>query len=219
MALEPFRHVTGAAAPLLVCDINTDMIAPTRRRFEMKSGQKVTEREIDPSALFAPLRYDEQGEPLANFVLNRPGFLDAKILLAGANFGCGSSREQAVWLLADFGIRCVVAPSFGGIFYDSCFKNGILPVTLAEKDIAALSEEAGEGAPSNVFTIDLEKCEIRTPSDRVISFPIAAFRRKALMAGLDDISMTLQLGDVIGEFQDKDRSDRPWIYLAVKAEG
>jgi 3-isopropylmalate dehydratase small subunit len=207
--MKPLRRIEGIAAPLLVDDINTDMIAPTRPRAGM-TASKMAEKEFDPAALFAPLRYKADGEEDASFILNKAGFREAKILVAGRNFGCGSSREQAVWLLAHFGIECVIAPSFGGIFFDSCFKNGILPIALPEADVLALADEAGKASS---FHVDVEARCIRAPSGRELAFDLPEFRRAALLAGVDDIDMTLRRDTELKDFVARDRAQRPWIYL------
>lgn len=210
--MEPLSLIVGAAAPIRLNDVNTDTIAPTRSRAAI-GHTAVVEREFDPAAMFAPLRYDQNGVERPDFVLNRPGFRRASILLGGSNFGCGSSREQAVWLLKDFGIRCIIAPSFGGIFYDSCFKNGILPVTLSTEEVDGLFGEAGEGAPDSIFCVDVARSIVTTPTGRTIGFGLPEFRRSALLAGLDDIAMTLGRESDIDQFQRRDRLERPWIYL------
>ncbi len=212
--MEPLIEIVGAAASLPLNNVNTDTIAPTRPRAQAGPAA-IAEREIDATALFAPLRYDAQGAPRADFVLNRPGFERATILLAGSNFGCGSSREQAVWLLADFGIRCVIAPSFGGIFYDSCFKNGILPVMLPADQIDLLIAEVGAGAPQSIFSVEVASGTITTPGGRKLAFDLPEFRRSALLSGLDDIALTLRGSDAIAQFQARDRAARPWIYLPM----
>ncbi len=211
--MEPLLEIRGPAAPLPLDDINTDMIAPTRPRAHL-SNTKISEREFEAAALFAPLRYDASGAENPSFVLNQPGFRAARILLSGRNFGCGSSREQAVWLLADFGIRCIIAQSYGGIFYDSCFKNGILPVILPTNTLNDLMQEAATGGSEHDFTVSVAERSIVLPSGRAIKFDLPEFRRAALMSGVDDIDMTLSRNTEIAAFVDRDRAARPWIYLA-----
>ncbi len=211
--MKPLIRIEGVAAPLLIDDINTDMIAPTRPRAGMTSG-KMAEKEFDPAALFAPLRYLSDGTENPDFILNRPAFRTAKILVAGRNFGCGSSREQAVWLLADFGIECIIAPSFGGIFFDSCFKNGILPVVLPEENVRALAADAQQAAS---MLVDVEARRIHSGAF-MRNFDLPEFRRAALIAGVDDIEMTLRRDAELKQFVARDRLERPWIYLRTGAQ-
>ncbi len=211
--MEPLLEIRGPAAPLPLDDINTDMIAPTRPRAHL-ANTKISEREFDAAALFAPLRFDASGAENPSFVLNQPGFRAAKIILSGRNFGCGSSREQAVWLLADFGIRCIIAQSYGGIFYDSCFKNGILPVILPANTIGELMQEAADGGGEQFFTVNVAERSVVSPSGKAIKFDLPEFRRAALLSGVDDIDMTLRRSNEISAFVDRDRTARPWIYLA-----
>jgi 3-isopropylmalate/(R)-2-methylmalate dehydratase small subunit len=207
--MKPLIRIEGVAAPLLIDDINTDMIAPTRPRAGM-TASKMAEKEFDPAALFAPLRYLNDGSENPDFILNSPAYKAAKILIAGRNFGCGSSREQAVWLLADFGIECIIAPGFGGIFFDSCFKNGILPIVLPEDEVRTLAGKATETA---TFNVDVAARVIEGPEGSRRAFDLPEFRRAALLAGVDDIEMTLRRDAELKQFVARDRSERPWIYV------
>ena len=197
---EPFTLLRGIAAPLLVDDIDTDTITPMGRVLE--GPRALVEYE------FEPLRYLRDGRPNPDFVLNQPAYRNARILLCGQNFACGSSRETAVWAVAGLGIRCVVAPSFGDIFFSNCFKNGLLPIVLPRAEVEALAAEAAAGE----LTVDLERCEIATPSGRTLEFAVTPFRRRALLAGLDEIDSTLAREPEIAAFQARDRPARPWIY-------
>ena len=201
--MDPFTVVRGAAAPLLLPDIDTDVLAPAH------SG-----RTDLTAAAFAPLRYRPDGSDDPSFVLNDPQFRGAPILLAARNFGCGSSREVAVWALIALGVRCVVAPSFGDIFAGNCMQNGLLPIVLDAATIAALAGEAAGGAP---FEVDLRACEIRSPSGRAVLFSVNPMRRTQLLEGLDDLGLTLRRLDEIAAFQATDRVRRPWIHDAARA--
>jgi 3-isopropylmalate/(R)-2-methylmalate dehydratase small subunit len=196
--VEPFTVVRGPAAPLLLPDIDTDVLAPAH------SGRG----ELAASA-FAPLRYLPDGREDPDFVLNDSRFRGAPVLLAGRNFGCGSSREVAVRALAALGIRCVVAPSFGDIFAGNCIQNGLLPIEL---DPAVLSELAVEAATGESFEVDLYACELRTPSERIVPFEVNPMRRTQLLEGLDDLGLTLRRLGEINAFQATDRTRRPWVY-------
>jgi 3-isopropylmalate/(R)-2-methylmalate dehydratase small subunit len=200
--MERFTTLTGVAAPLPMVNVDTDMIIP-------KQFLKTIERTGLGRNLFDELRYDEKGNERPDFVLNRPAYRGAKILVTGANFGCGSSREHAPWALLDFGIRCVIAPSFADIFYNNCFKNGILAVTLDQADVDRLMEDASQGANATI-TVDLEKQEIIRPDGSRIAFTIDPFRRHCLLNGLDDIGLTLQKADAIAAFEQKQKATAPW---------
>ena len=205
---ERFISVTGAAAPLLRANIDTDALSPSRleKQFGEKGGDNLA------AGLFANWRYEDDVKEIPDFILNRPGFREAKILLAGPNFGCGSSRESAVWALKAFGISCVIAPSFGEIFYNNCFKNGLLPVMLDFDAIKALAEEAAPGAPGALFTVDLETQRITAPSGNPVAFSVPAFRRQGLLEGLDEIAVTMQRQNEIDAFMAQARAARPWAY-------
>jgi 3-isopropylmalate/(R)-2-methylmalate dehydratase small subunit len=161
------------------------------------------------TGLFAELRYDEAGKPKPDFVLHKKPYDTAKILITGDNFGCGSSREHAPWALLDFGFRCIIAPSFADIFYNNCFKNGILPIALPQSEIDKLIDDASRGANATL-TIDLDKQEIRGPDGGVIRFDIDPFLKRCLMEGLDDIALTLEKAEHISRFEEASRLQRPW---------
>ena len=201
--MEKFTTLTGLAAHLPMINVDTDMIIP-------KQYLKTIKRTGLGSGLFAELRYDEAGNALSDFVLHRPPYTDAKILITGENFGCGSSREHAPWALLDFGIRCLIAPSFADIFYNNCFKNGILPITLPQAEIDKLIDDASRGANA-VLTVDLEAQEIRGPDGGAIRFEIDPFRKRCLMEGLDDIGLTLEKADAIEAFERASQAQRPWV--------
>ncbi len=201
--MEKFTTLTGVAAPLPLTNIDTDMIIP-------KQFLKTIKRSGLGKALFHEMRYNEDGSENPDFVLNKPQYRDATILVAGDNFGCGSSREHAPWALLDFGIRCIIAPSFADIFYSNCFKNGILPIVLPEEDVRKLMDDAGRGANATV-TIDLEKQEITGPDGGVIGFDIDPFRKHCLLNGLDDIGLTLQKIDKIEAFENRQKEEFPWL--------
>ena len=200
--MQKFTTLTGIAAYLPMINVDTDMIIP-------KQYLKTIKRTGLGTGLFAELRYDEQGKPLPEFVLHKPPYDKAKILITGENFGCGSSREHAPWALLDFGISCIVAPSFADIFYNNCFKNGILPVTLPQAEIDKLIDDASRGANA-VLTVDLAAQEIRGPDGGVIKFDIDPFRKRCLMEGLDDIGLTLEKAEAIESFEQGHRASHPW---------
>lgn len=208
--MDKFTVHTGVAAPLLRINVDTDAIIPSR---EMKQVSKTGLGE----GLFAGWRYTAPGgrEPRPDFVLNQPVFQAASILLAGVNFGCGSSREHAVWALKEYGFRAIVAPSFGAIFYNNCIRNGLLPLELPEDVIQGLAAATREGAP---LTIDLQRCEVKSPDGAVHRFQIQPALREMLLEGLDPVALTLKLQDRIAAFQAQDRAQRPWIYLDRAAQ-
>ena len=201
--MEKFIKLTGVAAPLPMINIDTDMIIP-------KQFLKTIKRTGLGKSLFFEMRYDDDGNAIATFVLNQPAYRDAKILVAGDNFGCGSSREHAPWALLDFGIRCVVATDFADIFYNNCFKNGILPIRLPQEDVDKLMEDAERGANATV-TVDLETQEITGPDGGVISFDVDQFRKHCLINGLDDIALTMEKSDKIAAFEEKSKAEQPWL--------
>jgi len=201
--MEKFDRLTGVAAPLPMINVDTDQIIP-------KQFLKTIKRTGLGRYLFNDLRFDLDGSERPDFVLNKPAYRDARILIAGANFGCGSSREHAPWALLDFGIRCVIAPSFADIFYNNCFKNGILPVVLPEPEVERLMEEAGRGANA-VFTVDLERQEISAPDGRTVAFEVEPFRRHCLLNGLDDIGLTFEKGPAIDRFEAARAQQYPWL--------
>ena len=200
--MQPFKTLSGVAAPLPMVNVDTDMIIP-------KQFLKTIKRTGLGSALFFEQRTKPDGSENPDFVLNKPAYKNAKILVAGANFGCGSSREHAPWALLDFGIRCVIAPSFADIFYNNCFKNGILPITLPQTEIDKLLDDASRGANAPI-TVDLENQEIRGPDGGVIHFDIDPFLKRCLMEGLDDIGLTLEKAEHIENFETSSRARRPW---------
>ncbi|MGA7455854.1 MAG: 3-isopropylmalate dehydratase small subunit [Methyloceanibacter sp.] len=200
--MQKFTTLTGIAAYLPMINVDTDMIIP-------KQYLKTIKRTGLGSGLFAELRYDEAGKPHADFVLHKPPYDKAKILITGENFGCGSSREHAPWALLDFGISCIIAPSFADIFYNNCFKNGILPIVLPQAEIDKLIDDASRGANA-VLHVDLPNQEIRGPDGGKIHFDIDPFRKRCLMEGLDDIGLTLEKTDAIEAFEGKARIARPW---------
>ena len=201
--MTPFRKLTGIAAPLRMINVDTDRIVP-------KQFLKTIRRTGLGVNLFNDMRFAPDGAEIADFVLNRAPWRDAEILIAGENFGCGSSREHAPWALLDFGIRCVIAPSFGDIFYNNCFKNGILPVTLPGETVAALMDRAEQGSNAR-FAVDLEAREVVPPDGAAIGFEIDPFRRHCLLEGLDDIGLTLEKAAAIDAFEAARRIDRPWL--------
>jgi 3-isopropylmalate/(R)-2-methylmalate dehydratase small subunit len=201
--MEKFTSLTGVAAPLEITNVDTDMIIP-------KQYLKTIKRTGLGSGLFAELRYKEDGSENPDFVLNKPAYRNAKILVAGDNFGCGSSREHAPWALLDFGISCVISTSFADIFFNNCFKNGILPVTVSPDNLAKLMDDAKRGANATV-SVDLEAQEIRGPDGGVIRFEIDPFRKHCLLNGLDDIGLTLKKSTHIEAFEQKSAAERPWI--------
>ena len=202
--MEKFTVLTGIAAPLNMINVDTDMIIP-------KQFLKTIKRSGLGKHLFDEMRFTADGAEVPDFVLNQRAYRNAKVLVAGENFGCGSSREHAPWALLDFGIRCVLAPSFADIFHNNCFKNGILPIALPQAVIDRLMEKAGRGANAT-FTVDLEAQEITDPDGDKIPFEIDAFRRQCLLEGLDDIGLTMQKAAKVDEFEGSQRSAQPWLY-------
>jgi len=201
--MEPFKKLTAVAAPLPMINVDTDMIIP-------KQFLKTIERTGLGLALFHEMRTRPDGSENPDFVLNKPAYKQAKILVAGANFGCGSSREHAPWALLDFGIRCVLAPSFADIFYNNCFKNGILPIPLPQEDIGKLMDDAERGANA-VISVDLEKQEIRGPDGGCLKFEIDPFRKQCLLNGWDDIALTLRNESRISDFEAHRKMESPWL--------
>jgi len=202
--MEKFTKLTGVAAPLEMINVDTDMIIP-------KQFLKTIKRTGLGISLFYEMRYDDGGAERPDFVLNRQAYRNAKILIAGDNFGCGSSREHAPWALLDFGIRCVIAPSFADIFYNNCFKNGILPIVVTHAQADALMDEAKRGANAT-FTVDLESQEIVTSDGRAIPFEIDPFRKRCLLGGLDEIGLTLHKTPEINFFEAEQKAEQPWLY-------
>jgi len=201
--MDKFTVLEGVAAPLKVVNVDTDMIIP-------KQYLKTIKRTGLGKGLFSEKRFNDDGSENPDFVLNKPAYRNAKILVAGDNFGCGSSREHAPWALLDFGIRCVISTSFGDIFYNNSFKNGILPIRVTQDELDKLFDDADRGANATL-TIDLEKQEIRGPDGGVIKFEIDAFRKHCLLNGLDDIGLTMVKKDKIDTFETKVGAERPWM--------
>ena len=203
--MEPFTRVEGIAAPLPMINVDTDMIIP-------KQFLKTIKRTGLGVNLFDEMRYDLDGREIADFVLNREPYRHAGVLIAGENFGCGSSREHAPWALLDFGIRCVIAPSFADIFFNNCFKNGVLPIVLPQETVELLMKEAEE-ADGRPFVIDLEKQEIVRPTGNApVAFDVDPFRRHCLLNGLDDVGLTMQKSREIDSFEGAQKSSQPWLY-------
>jgi 3-isopropylmalate/(R)-2-methylmalate dehydratase small subunit len=200
--MDKFTTLTGVAAPLAIDNIDTDAIIP-------KQYLKTIKRTGLGAGLFSELRYKDDGSPNPDFVLNKPAYAHAKIIVAGDNFGCGSSREHAPWALLDFGIRCVISTSFADIFYNNSFKNGILPIKVSPEDLAKLFDDAERGANSTL-TIDLVAQEIRGPDGGLVKFEIDPFRKHCLLEGLDDIGLTLKEVSAIDSFEKKSTAARPW---------
>jgi 3-isopropylmalate/(R)-2-methylmalate dehydratase small subunit len=201
--MEKFTKLTGVAAPLPLINVDTDMIIP-------KQFLKTIQRSGLGKNLFDEMRYDAEGNENPDFVLNKPAYRKAQILVAGENFGCGSSREHAPWALLDFGIRCVVAPSFADIFFNNCFKNGILPIALPQEEVDKLMDDAERGANA-VLTIDLENQVITGPDGGSIRFDVDPFRKHCLLNGLDDIGLTMEKADAIDAFETKQARAAPWL--------
>ena len=201
--MDKFTSLTGVAAPLPMVNVDTDMIIP-------KQFLKTIKRTGLKEGLFYEMRYAADGQKL-DFVLDRPQYQNAKILVSGPNFGCGSSREHAPWALLDFGIKVIIAESFADIFYNNCFKNGILPIKLPKEDVAKLMDDANRGSNA-VVTVDLEKQEITGPDGGSIKFELDPFRKECLINGLDDIGLTLKQAPAIADFEAKQRLSQPWLY-------
>jgi 3-isopropylmalate/(R)-2-methylmalate dehydratase small subunit len=201
--MEKFTKVTGVAAPMPLVNIDTDMIIP-------KQFLKTILRTGLGKNLFDEMRYDLDGKEIPDFVLNKPAYRNAQIIVAGENFGCGSSREHAPWALLDFGIRVVIAPSFADIFFNNCFKNGILPIALPQSEVDKLMDDAERGANA-VLSVDLERQVITGPDGGEIAFEVDAFKKECLLHGLDDIGLTLQKADRIDAFESKYGATAPWL--------
>lgn len=200
--METFTKLTGVAAPLKITNVDTDMIIP-------KQYLKTIKRTGLGAGLFAEMRFNEDGSENPDFVLNQPAYRKAQILVAEDNFGCGSSREHAPWALLDFGIRCVISTSFADIFYNNCFKNGILPIVVSKADLAKLMDDAERGANATL-TVDLESQQIAGPDGGTIHFEVDAFRKHCLINGLDDIGLTMVKAKSIDSYEQKTAAARPW---------
>jgi len=201
--MDKFTTLTGVAAPLNIMNIDTDMIIP-------KQYLKTIARTGLGAGLFSEMRFREDGTENPDFVLNKPAYRKASIIVAGDNFGCGSSREHAPWALLDYGVRCVISTSFADIFYNNCFQNGILPAKVSREDLDKLMDDASRGANATL-TVDLEKQEIRGPDGGVVKFEIDAFRKDCLLNGLDDIGLTMSKGEKIASYESKVGAERPWM--------
>lgn len=201
--MNKFDKLSGIAAPMPMVNIDTDMIIP-------KQFLKTIKRSGLGVNLFDEMRYDRDGNEVPDFVLNKPQYRDAQILVAGDNFGCGSSREHAPWAIADFGITCVIAPSFADIFYSNCFKNGILPIALPQEQVDLLMKDAEKGSNARI-EVDLEAQTITSSDGEVISFQVDAFKKHCLMNGLDDIGLTLEKAASIDSFESAAAQARPWV--------
>ena len=200
--MKPFNTLTAIAAPLNMINIDTDMIIP-------KQFLKTIKRTGLGAHLFDEMRFTLEGKEIPEFVLNQAPYRKAEVLIAGENFGCGSSREHAPWAIMDFGIRCIIAPSYADIFYNNCFKNGILPIQLPKAVVDELAELA-KSQPENPISVDLEKQEIRA-WNKVYKFELDAFRKKCLLEGLDDIGLTMEKAPKINSYETKAKTERPWL--------
>jgi 3-isopropylmalate/(R)-2-methylmalate dehydratase small subunit len=200
--MDKFTTLTGIAAPMPLVNIDTDMIIP-------KQFLKTIKRSGLGKNLFDEMRYTQDGQEIPDFVLNQPAYRKAEIIVAGDNFGCGSSREHAPWALLDFGIRCVISTSFADIFFNNCFKNGILPIVLPQDQVDILMADAKKGANARV-TVDLPSQTVTTSDGQVFSFEVDPHRKHCLLNGLDDIGLTLEKAAAIDSFEKKVATLRPW---------
>ena len=202
--MQKFTRLTGVAAPMDAINVDTDQIIP-------KLHLRTIKRTGLGKVLFDELRFNPDGTEKPGFILNQEPYRKAEVLVAGDNFGCGSSREHAPWALLDFGIRCIVSTSFADIFYNNCFKNGILPITVSAGELQALMADASD-RENPVLTVDLEAREITRPNGATVSFEIDEFRRECLLDGLDDIGLTMQKMEMIDAFEKAQRERQPWLY-------
>jgi 3-isopropylmalate/(R)-2-methylmalate dehydratase small subunit len=200
--MQKFTTLTGVAAPMPIINIDTDMIIP-------KQYLKTIKRTGLGTGLFSEMRYNEDGTENPDFVLNKPAYRKAEILVAGDNFGCGSSREHAPWALLDYGIRCVISTSFADIFYNNCFKNGILPIVVSPDDLKKLLDDAERGANATL-TVDLASQTIKGPDGGTIAFDIDPFKKHCMLNGLDDIGLTMEKAPAISAFEARLAETRPW---------
>jgi 3-isopropylmalate/(R)-2-methylmalate dehydratase small subunit len=200
--MQKFTTLTGIAAPMPMINVDTDMIIP-------KQFLKTIKRSGLGANLFDEMRFDDDKNEIPGFVLNQPAYRKAEILVAGDNFGCGSSREHAPWALLDFGIRCVIAPSFADIFFNNCFKNGILPIALPQDVVDVLMKDAQKGANARI-SVDLESQTVTTSDGQVVSFEVDSFKKQCLLNGLDDIGLTMEKVASIDAFESKAQVARPW---------
>ena len=206
--MQKFDKLTGVAAPMNMINVDTDMIIP-------KNFLKTIKRSGLGKNLFDEMRFDREGNEKPDFVLNKPAYREAKIIVAGDNFGCGSSREHAPWALLDFGIRCVISTSFADIFYNNCFKNGILPIKVTKEQLDDLMDDAERGANATL-SIDLESQTIQGPDGGDVKFEVDEFRKHLLLNGLDDIGLTLQKVDKVDSFEERQNANQPWLAVAAK---
>ena len=202
--MQKFTKLTGVAAPMDAINVDTDQIIP-------KLHLRTIKRTGLGKVLFDELRFNPDGTEKPGFVLNREPYRNAEVLVAGDNFGCGSSREHAPWALLDFGIRCIISTSFADIFYNNCFKNGILPITVSADELQALMADASD-RENPVLTVDLHAQEITRPNGATVRFSIDEFRRECLLDGLDDIGLTMQKVEMIDAFEKAQRERQPWLY-------
>jgi 3-isopropylmalate/(R)-2-methylmalate dehydratase small subunit len=203
--MEKFTTLRGVAAPLPMVNVDTDMIIP-------KNFLKTIKRTGLKEGLFYEMRWTADGQK-KDFILDQPAYQNAKILVAGPNFGCGSSREHAPWALLDFGIRCIISEDFADIFYNNCFKNGILPIRMPKEIIAKLMDDASRGSNA-IIEVDLEKQEIKGPDGGTVHFEIDPFRKHCLLNGLDDIGLTLEKAPSIDDFESRQKASQPWLHRA-----
>ncbi|MEM6595788.1 MAG: 3-isopropylmalate dehydratase small subunit [Pseudomonadota bacterium] len=201
--MDKFETLTGIAAPMPLVNIDTDMIIP-------KQFLKTIKRSGLGVNLFDEMRFDREGNEVPDFVLNKPQYRETEILVAGDNFGCGSSREHAPWAIKDFGIRCVISTSFADIFYNNCFKNGILPIVLPKEAVDVLMQDAEKGSNARM-TVDLEAQTVTSSDGEVFSFEVDSFKKRCLMEGLDDIGLTMEKASAIDSFEAKAGAERPWV--------
>jgi 3-isopropylmalate/(R)-2-methylmalate dehydratase small subunit len=203
--VEKFAKLSGVAAPMDAINVDTDQIIP-------KLHLRTIKRTGLGKVLFDELRFNQDGSEKPEFILNQEPYRGAKILVAGDNFGCGSSREHAPWALLDFGIRCIISTSFADIFYNNCFKNGILPIAVSKEDLDALMGDASNREHPEL-SVDLDALEIRRPNGPIVKFELDEFRRHCLLNGLDDIGLTMQKVDKIDTFENEQRKSQPWLYI------
>ena len=208
--MQSFTTVTSPAAPLMLANVDTITIAPFDRLAKVQTAEERAAGTGVGKVLYYQWRFNEDGSEKPDFLLNQAPFRDAQIIISGINFGCGSAREIAASGHVEFGVTCIIAPSYSEIFYNNCFQNGLLPVILEE---TAVNRLAGEAAGGEAFTVDLQSKTIRTPAGEEVSFNIPEFRRQQLLQGITEVLQTLEMADQIKAFQDRDQKVRPWIYL------
>jgi 3-isopropylmalate/(R)-2-methylmalate dehydratase small subunit len=201
--MDKFEKITGIAAPMPLVNIDTDMIIP-------KVFLKTIKRSGLGVNLFDEMRFDRDGNEIVDFVLNKPQYRNTEILVAGDNFGCGSSREHAPWAIKDFGIRCVISTSFADIFFNNCFKNGILPIVLPPEQVDILLQDAEKGENARM-TVDLEAQTVTTSDGESFAFEVDPFKKHCLLQGLDDIGLTMEKASAIDSFEAQASQDRPWV--------